>query len=108
MSADTEQMLAIHPLHNLFSPAKVHLARRSREMWRSSRLVDRRRKGQPYSPASNCSIYARNPYSSPEQLEQRENDGLVGGGGGIRTHETLSGLTVFKTAGVNHFPTPPN
>jgi site-specific recombinase XerD len=31
-----------------------------------------------------------------------------GGGGGIRTHETLSGLTVFKTAGVNHFPTPPN
>ena len=30
-----------------------------------------------------------------------------GGGGGIRTHETLSGLTVFKTAGVNHFPTPP-
>jgi hypothetical protein len=32
---------------------------------------------------------------------------LRGGGGGIRTHETLSGLTVFKTAGVNHFPTPP-
>jgi hypothetical protein len=33
--------------------------------------------------------------------------GLAGGGGGIRTHETLSGLTVFKTAGVNRFPTPP-
>jgi hypothetical protein len=32
---------------------------------------------------------------------------LAGGGGGIRTHETLSGLTVFKTAGVNRFPTPP-
>ena len=32
----------------------------------------------------------------------------AGGGGGIRTHETLSGLTVFKTAGVNRFPTPPN
>ena len=32
---------------------------------------------------------------------------MAGGGGGIRTHETLSGLTVFKTAGVNHFPTPP-
>jgi hypothetical protein len=31
----------------------------------------------------------------------------TGGGGGIRTHETLSGLTVFKTAGVNRFPTPP-
>ena len=32
---------------------------------------------------------------------------MAGGGGGIRTHETLSGLTVFKTAGVNRFPTPP-
>ena len=33
---------------------------------------------------------------------------LAGGGGGIRTHETLSGLTVFKTAGFNRSPTPPN
>jgi hypothetical protein len=39
--------------------------------------------------------------------EQREFPGPSGGGGGIRTHETLSGLTVFKTAGVNRFPTPP-
>ena len=31
----------------------------------------------------------------------------TGGGGGIRTPETLSGLTVFKTAGFNHSPTPP-
>jgi hypothetical protein len=30
-----------------------------------------------------------------------------GGGGGIRTHETLSGLTVFKTAAFNHSATPP-
>ena len=30
-----------------------------------------------------------------------------GGGGGIRTPETLTGLTVFKTAGFNHSPTPP-
>jgi hypothetical protein len=37
----------------------------------------------------------------------QRNSQLAGGGGGIRTHETLSGLTVFKTAGVNHFPTPP-
>ena len=29
------------------------------------------------------------------------------GEGGIRTPETLSGLTVFKTAGFNHSPTPP-
>ena len=33
---------------------------------------------------------------------------LRGGGGGIRTHETLAGLTVFKTAGFNRSPTPPN
>src|ERR1700676_4733449 len=32
---------------------------------------------------------------------------LYGGGGGIRTPETLSGLTVFKTAGFNRSPTPP-
>ena len=30
-----------------------------------------------------------------------------GGGGGIRTPETLSSLTVFKTAGFNRSPTPP-
>src|SRR5579859_1015966 len=31
----------------------------------------------------------------------------TGGGGGIRTPETLSSLTVFKTAGFNRSPTPP-
>ena len=30
-----------------------------------------------------------------------------GGGGGIRTPEALSSLTVFKTAGFNRSPTPP-
>src|SRR5690348_4523527 len=30
-----------------------------------------------------------------------------GGGGGIRTHEALSSLAVFKTAGFNRSPTPP-
>ena len=30
-----------------------------------------------------------------------------GGGGGIRTPETLSSLAVFKTAGFNRSPTPP-
>ena len=43
-----------------------------------------------------------------ELRAQQEIPGLSGGGGGIRTHETLSSLTVFKTAGVNRFPTPPN
>jgi hypothetical protein len=32
---------------------------------------------------------------------------MNGGGGGIRTHETLSGLTVFKTAAFNRSATPP-
>ncbi len=31
-----------------------------------------------------------------------------GGGGEIRTLETLAGLAVFKTTGINHYPTPPN
>ena len=32
---------------------------------------------------------------------------IDGGGGGIRTPGTLSGPTVFKTAGLNRSPTPP-
>ena len=31
-----------------------------------------------------------------------------GGGGGIRTHETVSRLAVFKTAAFNHSATPPD
>jgi hypothetical protein len=38
---------------------------------------------------------------------ERENRGLVGGGGGIRTHEGLSSLPVFKTGAFNHSATPP-
>jgi hypothetical protein len=30
-----------------------------------------------------------------------------GGGGGIRTLETVSGLAVFKTTALNHYATPP-
>ncbi len=32
---------------------------------------------------------------------------LDGGGGGIRTHETVSRLPVFKTGAFNHSATPP-
>ena len=39
--------------------------------------------------------------------EQRESAELTGGGGGIRTHETLSGLTVFKTVVFDRSTTPP-
>ena len=33
---------------------------------------------------------------------------LYGGGRGIRTPGTLSGTTVFKTAGINRSPIPPH
>ena len=39
--------------------------------------------------------------------DKGENSRLVGGGGGIRTPGTLSGPTVFKTAGLNLSATPP-
>ena len=32
---------------------------------------------------------------------------MFGGGGGIRTLETLAGLPVFKTGALNHYATPP-
>gem|GEM_PF-1831150 len=31
----------------------------------------------------------------------------LGGGGGIRTHDTVAGMAVFKTAAFNHSATPP-
>src|SRR6266480_499372 len=33
--------------------------------------------------------------------------GEIGGGGGIRTHGTVAGTAVFKTAALNHSATPP-
>src|SRR5713101_2457902 len=51
--------------------------------------------------------YERTARARVPVLPKRVRSGLGGGGGGIRTPETLSGLTVFKTAGFNHSPTPP-
>src|SRR5713226_3800197 len=51
--------------------------------------------------------YERTAQARVPVLPKRVRSGLGGGGGGIRTPETLSGLTVFKTAGFNHSPTPP-
>ncbi len=36
-----------------------------------------------------------------------DNDLSVGGGGGIRTHGTRKGTTVFETAPIDHSGTPP-
>ena len=55
--------------------------------------------------------------SSGTQSAPNQNNSIVGncgkaleygGGGGIRTHETLSRLPVFKTGAFNHSATPPS
>ena len=45
---------------------------------------------------------------SLQRRPRRSGHRWSGGGGGIRTPETLTGLTVFKTAGFNRSPTPPH
>ena len=47
------------------------------------------------------------PIFPRESQHVKEKARLDGGGGGIRTPGTLSGPTVFKTAGLNRSPTPP-
>ena len=59
-----------------------------------NRLCKRAVRGQRHKLEANTP-----KLNSPKEIN--------GGGGGIRTHETLSGLTVFKTAGFNRSPTPP-
>ena len=56
--------------------------------------------GPKLLPMSLCLSTLCNPCLRPDST-------LTGGGGGIRTPETLSSLTVFKTAGFNRSPTPP-
>ncbi len=41
-------------------------------------------------------------------LENAQYRGLTGGGGGIRTHERLAPLPIFKTGAFNRSATPPN
>ena len=55
------------------------------------------------TPASPKDKRTRDRNHSPARLAIFNS----GGGGGIRTPEALSGLTVFKTAGFNRSPTPP-
>src|SRR5216683_2617053 len=52
-----------------------------------------------------ASAFRHNPLELSDR--ERESATLNGGGGGIRTPGTLSGPTVFKTAGFNRSPTPP-
>src|SRR5437588_11022623 len=51
------------------------------------------------------------PSASPSRCAARRTLGVAefqcGGGGGIRTHGTLAGTAVFKTAALNHSTTPP-
>jgi hypothetical protein len=58
-------------------------------------------KGHPvleFLLASSCCIFLRNPQYGSEK---------IGGWGGIRTHETLARLPVFKTGAFNHSATHP-
>ena len=63
-----------------------------------ARSIDRRlTNGYSQNPQLKCQQRLRNVCRTERS----------GGGGGIRTPETLSSLTVFKTAGFNRSPTPP-
>ena len=50
---------------------------------------------------------ASNEERRKTNLKLLKMDNLYGGGRGIRTPGTLSGTTVFKTAGINRSPIPP-
>ncbi len=53
-------------------------------------------------------FYGPSPQVEWKNLRSREHGGVFNGGGrGIRTPGTLSGTTVFKTAGINRSPIPP-
>ena len=54
-----------------------------------------------------CGVELKKIIDGGALLSSTANNRRGGGGGGIRTPETLSGLTVFKTAGFNRSPTPP-
>src|SRR5271155_1044131 len=66
-------------------------------------IAHNRPRSQELNRTENVPREYRERFSKNKKIQKN----LAGGGGGIRTHETLSGLTVFKTAGVNRFPTPP-
>ena len=53
-------------------------------------------------------IYGSRPAASAWPASAQDaNSSVIGGGRGIRTPETLSGSTVFKTAAINHSAIPP-
>ncbi len=68
------------------------------------------------SPAWCCVYEVRSAHANPFDNTKKSvpiravslvRNGDNGGGGGIRTHETLSRLPVFKTGAFNHSATPP-
>jgi hypothetical protein len=82
-----------------------HYLRETRVYWHTASGP---RETDSAGPYDICALWAAKSIFLEERHQEREIRRLLGGGGGIRTHETLSGLTVFKTAGVNRFPTPPS
>ena len=104
--------------------------RRERPSWPSAEVREGRqgfevgpRAGRPEwahdQPGSRVHLTTRGPVpptvwrrrgSAAESLEDVHDDGCgpgAGGGGGIRTHERLAPLPVFKTGAMNRSATPP-
>ena len=67
------------------------------------------REGESYQGAGGyiVALSAGKAMFRPNVLRRMKSKRLAGGGGGIRTPETLSSLTVFKTGAFNHSATPP-
>src|SRR5947208_2983323 len=59
------------------------------------------------SPVVKESSSGGSDVTPDDQSICRRLSSLVNGGGGIRTHGTLAGTTVFKTVPFNHSGTPP-
>ena len=57
---------------------------------------------------ASIKIYRRQRPTSPGSCGVAFDPGCDGGGGGIRTHGTLSRTTVFKTVAIDHSATPPH
>ena len=71
--------------------------------WRRGRDSNPRGRSLPPNDLANRPLQPLGYLSAAVKQYSR----LDGGGGGIRTHGTVAGTTVFKTVSFNHSDTPP-
>src|SRR5262249_30040461 len=85
------------------------LNRQSPEVRRNRASRERIARFTAPPPSSASRANARHSWASVAGSPARENVGLgtAGGEGGIRTHERVTPLAVFKTAALNHSATSP-